>query len=269
MAKMKSAKSVSPVHPKSTGKTKEASNDKNPPAPSSSKRIKVGILGATGKMGKKLHYLILDQPEYRDLFQLVYAASGPNDPRFEMLAGSGAEVLIDFSSPKSSLKAAAICGQHKIPFLMCTTGFDLKQLEILKHNLKNVAWANIPNSSLGVFAFKNIVGQLASALPDSFHFEIVEVHHEHKKDAPSGTAKILAQEIQNSRKQAIVPTHSLRGGTEVGEHRVIALGQDESIELVHRASDRKVFAHGALRLAQALLKCRSKGEVSLAKLCAV
>jgi len=248
--------------------TKKISEKMTEP-PSSAKRIKVGILGATGKMGKKLHYLILDQPEYRDKFQLVYAASGPNDPRFELLAGSGAEVLIDFSSPKSSLKAASICGHHKIPLLICTTGFDFKQLETLKSSLKNVAWANVPNTSLGVFAFKNIVGQLAAKLPDSFHFEIVEVHHEHKKDAPSGTAKIIAQEIQNSRKQITVPMHSIRGGTEVGEHRVIALGQNESIELVHRASDRKVFAHGALRLAQALLKFRSKGEVSLSKLCAV
>lgn len=183
-----------------------------------SRRIKIGILGATGRMGKKLHYLILDEPEYRDQFQFVYAASGPNDPRFKLMAESGMDVLIDFSSPSSSVKASAICGKNKIPMLVCTTGFDTKQLSSLKVQLKTVAWANVPNASLGVYSFKKALRLIAKSLPPTFHFEIIEIHHEHKKDAPSGTAKVLASEIMNSRNVSNVPIHSLRGGSEVGEH---------------------------------------------------
>lgn len=223
-----------------------------------SRRYKIGILGASGRMGKKLQSLVLDSEVSQNDFQLVFAASGPNDPRFNQIESAGMDILIDFSAVPSSLKVAKLCAKLKIPMLICTTGFDAKQIGQLTRDLKNVPWALVPNTSLGVYALKRVTRLLSTLLPSDFHFEIVEMHHAEKKDAPSGTAKLLADDIKTLRKTPNLPVHSIRGGTEVGEHRVIALGPDERIEFVHRAQDRQLFAHGALKLAKALLARKAK-----------
>jgi dihydrodipicolinate reductase len=82
------------------------------------RRLKIGILGASGKMGKKLHGLVMDHADYQDTYHLVFAASGPNDPRFALLETTDMDVLIDFSAVASTLAAAKICARKKIPFLI-------------------------------------------------------------------------------------------------------------------------------------------------------
>src|SRR5690606_3368222 len=112
------------------------------------------------------------------------------------------------------------------------------------------------------FALKQAANKLASLLPAEYSIEVIDVHHQKKKDAPSGTAKLLVSEIQNASKKfnRQIPVHSLRGGTEVGEHRVLVLGPDERLELSHHAQDRSLFAHGAIRLAKSLMRLRAKGR---------
>jgi 4-hydroxy-tetrahydrodipicolinate reductase len=95
-------------------------------------------------------------------------------------------------------------------------------------------------------------------LSPEYKVSILETHHADKKDAPSGTAKMLANEVLQSGSVAAVPTYSLRGGSEVGEHRIIILGPGERLELSHRANDRSLFVHGALKLARGVLKLKPR-----------
>ena len=223
------------------------------------KRIRVGLMGATGRMGKKVQELIVNDPIYSQKFILTYACSGPNDPRFPLIESSRPDVLLDFSAPASTLKMARVYGSLKIPTIVCTTGFtsqDLKKLE--GYYSRGQRWAIAPNTSLGVFALREAVRAVVTVLPRDYSIEIVEAHHTQKKDNPSGTAKMLAAAIAELRPGTTVPIHSLRGGTEVGEHRVVILGPDERIELLHRAGDRTLFAHGALKLAAKLLSLRAR-----------
>lgn len=222
------------------------------------KQIKVGLLGASGKMGKHLQELIVNHPDYNNDYQLVFACSGPNDPRFALIESYTPDVLIDFSAPPATLKMAKLCAQLKVPMLICTTGFSATQLTQLKKLFRKVPYAIVPNTSLGVYVFRGAIMQAAKQLPSDYAIEIVETHHKDKKDAPSGTAKMLAESICQASGRTHVPIHSLRGGSEVGEHRVIFLGPDEKMECVHKAQDRSLFAHGAIRLARTLCEQRAK-----------
>jgi 4-hydroxy-tetrahydrodipicolinate reductase len=218
------------------------------------KRIRIGILGVTGKMGKRLQDLIVNDPSYSGQFQLVYACSGPNDPRFTTIRTVKPDLIIDFSAPLSSLRMASECKGLKIALLICTTGFSNSQLKVLKQTLKGCVWAMVPNTSLGTYVFAQTLAKAARMLPKEYQAAIVESHHILKKDAPSGTAKMLAEVIRENSDRQDVPIHSIRGGTEVGEHSVVFLGPDEKIELIHRVQDRSLFAHGALGIARLLLK---------------
>jgi 4-hydroxy-tetrahydrodipicolinate reductase len=211
-------------------------------------------------MGNKIQDLILHDHDYSETFVLAHAIAGPQDPRFSLMASERPEVLVDFSAPKSTLVVAKRAAELKIPMLVCTTGFNDSEYAKLCETLKRVPWIFAPNTSLGVYATRQAIRAALAPLPGDYSVEIVEAHHKNKKDAPSGTAKQLAATVRGVRPSVDVPIHSLRGGTEVGEHRVVILGPDERIEITHRASDRALFAHGALKLAKALVGLRARSK---------
>ena len=223
--------------------------------------IKIGILGATGKMGLKIEGLIRNDPVYSQKFRLAFLASGPQDPRFDLLSQAPPDVLVDFSAPPCSLEGAKACGKLKVPMIVCTTGFTKKNLQQLNSRLKRVPWILAANTSVGVFSLKESLRKISKVLnPEKFSVDIIEFHHSQKKDAPSGTALSLAECIISSQPQFNVKHHSIRGGTEVGEHQIHFLGPDERIEITHRAQDRSLFAHGALKLAEQILSLKAKGR---------
>lgn len=208
------------------------------------KPVKLLIHGASGRMGQALVRLALDHPTLT-----VAATSGRAD-----IARMGElpdfDVAIDFSSPAGFDAVLALCLARGKPLLSGSTGLSTEQFKAL-----SAAGAGIPvlwasNFSLGVAVLNRLVALAGKALPD-WQLDIIETHHIHKKDAPSGTALSLGQTIETASGHA--PTyHSLRCGDVVGEHTVQFTGPGERLELVHRASNRDIFAQGALYAAEKL-----------------
>jgi 4-hydroxy-tetrahydrodipicolinate reductase len=177
-----------------------------------------------------------------------------------------ADVIVDFSAPPVVLALAPLAASLLIPVVSGTTGLRDDGVEALDQAAKRVALLWEPNMSLGVHVLTRLVSQAVAALAD-FDIEIVETHHRSKVDAPSGTALRLAEAAQRARASATrvvhgrqglpgarsseeIGFHALRGGDVIGDHVVHLLGAGERIELVHRATTRDLFAHGALRAAR-------------------
>jgi 4-hydroxy-tetrahydrodipicolinate reductase len=160
------------------------------------------------------------------------------------------DVAIDFSQPGAVEKIcrAALQGRH--PLVIGTTGHSPEQRRIIEETAKSLPIVFASNFSVGVNALFALTGRAAEVLGDEFDLEIIETHHVMKKDAPSGTAKTLADILKQARKSdKEIPIQSIREGEVVGEHTVIFAGAGERLELVHRAQSRETFAKGALRAA--------------------
>lgn len=167
------------------------------------------------------------------------------------LACSQGEVVIDFTHPDPTLHHIQIAQELHKPIVIGTTGFSSNQLEIIKQAARDIAIVLSPNMSVGVNVLFELVREAAGKLGIAYDVEIVESHHRHKQDAPSGTAKRLADSVAQARGQSVekIPVHALRAGDIVGDHTVLFAGSSERLELTHRAHSRKVFAQGALRAA--------------------
>lgn len=181
-----------------------------------------------------------------------------------------ADVIIDFSTPNASINMLHFAAQNKIPMVIATTGFFNAQLTLIKNFSKRIPIFQSSNMSLQISIMKTLSCKLAQMLTDC-DIEIVEVHHKEKQDAPSGTALMLANSINSisnnkyvftynrteqkqKRSKNEIGIHSIRGGTEVGTHSVLFLGNHESFELKHCVTSRSIFANGALKAAEFLVK---------------
>ena len=178
-----------------------------------------------------------------------------------------ADVVIDFSSAKATDGVVAYCEKTKTPVVLCTTGLSEEQLERVKALGETTAVLRSANMSLGVNLLFKILKQAAPVLAEAgFDIEILEKHHNQKVDAPSGTALMLADAInevadgryeyvydrhsvRQKRGKEELGIHSVRGGTIVGEHEVIFAGRDEVLTLRHSAASKEVFAVGAVNAA--------------------
>ncbi len=166
------------------------------------------------------------------------------------------DVVIEFTTPSATLKHLTICEKKNVPVVIGTTGSSQEEVDEIRTISEKIPVLISPNMSLGVNLLFKLVKEAATILKD-YEVEIVETHHNKKKDAPSGTAKKLAGIITESKnadlekivKYGHIPIHSLRFGNVVGEHRVIFAGKSERLELFHRAEDRETFARGALKAA--------------------
>jgi 4-hydroxy-tetrahydrodipicolinate reductase len=182
---------------------------------------------------------------------------------------SAADVLIDFSSPRGALFASQMAKEQGLPLVCCSTGLSDKEEEMIKETSLSVPMVRARNTSVGITVLKEIVSEAARLLGDSFDAEVMEVHHKHKKDAPSGTAYILLEAVAEAkgdllkdklvcgrfggeakREEGEIGVAALRGGDVAGEHTVYFFGEGERIEITHRASSRRIFAEGALRAAK-------------------
>ena len=182
-------------------------------------------------------------------------------------------VIVDFTTPESSLNILRAAAAKKVPMVIGTTGFNSQQLAEIKKLSRRTPVIVAANTSLGVNLLVNILGKVAEKLGDDYDVEIIEAHHRFKKDAPSGTAlamgRAIAQGLKrdldavgiNGRKGIVgertkeeIALLSVRAGDTVGEHTVIFGGIGERIEFIHRAHSRDTFARGALRAAAWLAK---------------
>lgn len=180
-----------------------------------------------------------------------------------------ADALIDFSVPAATLELAALTAQARIVHVIGTTGFTAEDEEKIKAAARHATIVKAGNMSLGVNLLAALVRQAAKALDDTWDIEIVEMHHRHKVDAPSGTALLLGEAaaegrgvnlgnvsargrdgLTGARQTGDIGFASLRGGSVVGDHNVIFATEHERITLGHVAEDRGIFARGALKAAQ-------------------
>lgn len=178
------------------------------------------------------------------------------------------DFVIDFTTPENSLHTAEICAKNGKGFICGTTGLSKEQINRLEELAKSTVVFWSPNISIGVNLLKRLVSESAKLLGNDFDCEILEIHHKHKVDSPSGTALMLAKEVsadqiyarQGVRKQGSVGISSLRCGEVVGEHTVIFAGSNERIELKHIANNRSIYVDGAFR---ALYSLAGKGKGKL------
>ncbi len=179
-----------------------------------------------------------------------------------------ADVIIEFSNPKTSLEHIKIASDRSISMVIGTTGFSNEETADIKHYTEKIPCVLAPNMSVGVNLLLKVIRDVAKVLGDDYDVEIIEAHHRLKKDAPSGTAIKMAQVIANALNRNLEETviyarkgligerttkeigiQAIRAGDIVGEHTVIFGGLGERIEITHKASSRDTFARGALKAA--------------------
>ncbi|MFW5431498.1 MAG: 4-hydroxy-tetrahydrodipicolinate reductase [Methylophilaceae bacterium] len=189
----------------------------------------------------------------------------------DIAALNGADVLVDFTRPEATMRYLEACQQAGVKMVIGTTGFTEAEKEKITVASKNISIVFAPNMSVGVTLLINLVEQAARVLNDGYDIEVVEMHHRHKVDAPSGTALLLGDAAAHGLGQSLkdcavfaregftgereagkIGFASLRGGDVVGDHTVIYAGTGERVEITHKASSRATFALGALRAAKFL-----------------
>jgi 4-hydroxy-tetrahydrodipicolinate reductase len=162
------------------------------------------------------------------------------------------DAIVDFSSPEQTMELVELCIEHGINIIIGTTGFQLAQLTRLKeYSLRSgIAILYAPNITLGVNVLL-AMAQLAAKYLDGYDFNITEIHYKGKKDAPSGTAGVIARTLHNGVMESCghdvaIPINSIRAGGYIGRHEILAVGENDKIEIVHESFTRKAFADGAL-----------------------
>jgi 4-hydroxy-tetrahydrodipicolinate reductase len=235
--------------------------------------IRLAISGASGRMGRTLQALLLEDSRF-DLVARVDASDAWRDtPR--------QDVVIDFSTPAGFDAALTHCRENRIALVSGTTGLGPAQCAAIGVAAREIPVLHAANFSLGVAVLTRVLCEAAAALPD-WDLEIVEAHHARKTDAPSGTALALGhaaaeargQDFDNvavrardgqtgSRPHAAIGFASIRAADIVGEHTAILATHGERLELSHRATDRSIFARGALHAA-AWLAGRKPGTYAIA-----
>jgi 4-hydroxy-tetrahydrodipicolinate reductase len=204
----------------------------------------VFLIGAAGRMGKTVRDLARNDPEIDIVAQCDLGDS--IEP-----AMKNCDVAIDFSHADAIVEICRAALHHKKPLVIGTTGHSQEQRRTIEQAARYVPIVFASNFSVGVNVLFWLTRKAAEFLGPDFSPEIIETHHKMKKDAPSGTAKTLAEILvacQNAKNE--IPIQSIREGDVVGEHTVIFSGPGERLELTHRAASREIFARGALRAAK-------------------
>lgn len=247
--------------------------------------LKIVVVGAAGRMGKTL----IAQVSETEGCILSGATEPEGAPMLGrdagLVAGVGelgvtithdplpliaqAQAVLDFTAPAAAVAHAGLCAQARIVHVIGTTGFSAEEEDRIRAAARHATVIKAGNMSLGVNLIAQLTRQVAKLLDPSFDIEIVEMHHRHKVDAPSGTALLLGQAaaegrgvdldkvadrgrdgITGARQPGHIGFAALRGGGVVGEHSVLFAAEDEIVELSHRAFDRSIFARGAVHAAK-------------------
>ena len=228
--------------------------------------INILLCGSNGNMGRKVNEVVNENNDLSiaagidktsDMYSTYPVFTAFSDVVDEV------DLILDFSCPCLLDDMLEFAKQKKIPAVICTTGYSDEQIKKIYDAAKIIPIFFSSNMSLGISLIKDLAKKAASVLGEEFDIEIVEKHHNQKIDAPSGTALMLANEINSEvgekytyefdrhskrqkRSKNEIGIHSVRGGTIVGEHEVIFAGKDEVITISHSAFSKKVFAVGAV-----------------------
>jgi 4-hydroxy-tetrahydrodipicolinate reductase len=246
---------------------------------------KITITGCCGKMGRRIAALAFKDED----LEIAAAVESTGHPDISKNLGDiigesrlfvditsdltsaikGSDVIIDFTAPSAMLSNLKAARDEKIPIVIGTTGITDEEIKVIESSSKSIPVLFSSNMSIGINLFFNTAPEIAVSLGEDYDIEIIEAHHNKKKDAPSGTAKTLLQKIADAkgvrveniatygrsgnigpRKKGQICVHAVRGGGIIGEHTVIFAAEDETIEIIHRAGSRDAFAKGAIRAAK-------------------
>ncbi|WP_286743393.1 4-hydroxy-tetrahydrodipicolinate reductase [Aquabacterium sp. UBA2148] len=255
---------------------------------SASEPLAIAIAGASGRMGRMLIEAVLQSPDTRLAGALDIAGSPALgiDATAYMGSRSGvvitddlhaglkdAKYLIDFTRPEGTLAHLKVCRELGVKVIIGTTGFTPEQKAEIEDAARDIAIVLSPNMAVGVNVVFKLLAQAAKALKDGYDIEIIEAHHRHKVDAPSGTAlkmgEVVAEAVGRDLKTCAVYGRegvtgerdpntigfaTVRGGDVVGDHTVLFAGIGERIEITHKSSSRVHYAQGSLRAARFLAR---------------
>lgn len=246
--------------------------------------VRIAVTGAIGRMGKMLIAATADSNEAVLSAAIVLPDSSVIGADAGELAGLGKngvrvvgalseviddfDVLIDFTAPDATLENARLCAEHGKGLVVGTTGFTPEQEQTLLATTDRLAMCKAANFSTGVNVCLNLLRRAAESLGPGYDVEIVEAHHRHKVDAPSGTALAMGQSVADAlgrdlrgvavygregqtgaRDAETIGFATVRGGDVVGDHTVMFMADGERVEITHKASSRMAFANGAVRAA--------------------
>jgi len=248
--------------------------------------MKIAVAGASGRMGRMLIEAICNAPDAALAGALdVAGAAGcgtdaaaflgrPAGVAIESDLAKGladADILIDFTRPEGTLRHAQYCAEHGIKMVIGTTGFDAAGKAAIAAAAERTAIVFAPNMSVGVNVTMKLLEMAARNFSEGYDIEIIEAHHRHKVDAPSGTAlkmgeviagalgrklddvAVYAREgVTGERDPSSIGFATIRGGDIVGDHTVLFAGIGERIEITHKSASRVTYAHGSLRAARFL-----------------
>lgn len=219
--------------------------------------IKIIISGICGRMGSRILNLALEDKG----FEIIGGLEAPSLAMTKketcgikifsdvtMLIDK-ADLIIEFTNPEATIEHLRSAVQQKKAMIIGTTGFTEDKRREIEVASKAIPIVFSPNMSIGANLLFKITEEVSTNLGSDYEVEIVEAHHSQKKDAPSGTARTLAEAIKKSGREE-VKIHSIRAGDIVGDHTIIFAGKGERIELTHRAHSRDAFAQGALKAAK-------------------
>ena len=249
--------------------------------------IAVTVCGATGRVGRTLLELCTSDERFHLRCAITSKDNNYVGADTQSLGGpvgvslegglddielQGTDVCLDFSSPEASLELAGYCKNLSVPMVIGTTGFNSENRSRLSEYAKSIPMVVSPNMSVGINVCFSLVDAASHVLGEEFDVEILDAHHRHKVDSPSGTALKLGQLVANARGSTLtrdavfsregltgarnrssIGFQAVRGGDIVGEHTVLFAGEGERVEITHRCSSRKNYANGALRAAIWLL----------------
>ena len=232
---------------------------------------RIAVAGASGRMGQ----MLIEAIASADDCQLTGALDVPGNPAVGLdasaFSGRLSGVLIDFTRPEGTMAHLAMCRELGVKLVIGTTGFSDAQKAEIAAAAQDIAIVMAPNMSVGVNVTLKLLQMAAQAMPTGYDIEIIEAHHRHKVDAPSGTAlkmgEVIAQALGRDLKDCAVYARegvtgerdpssigfaTIRGGDIVGDHTVLFAGTGERIEITHKSSSRATYAQGSLRAARFL-----------------
>ena len=235
--------------------------------------MKIGICGGSGRMGSLVEKLSAENGH-----DVVTKINHETTDVLSELTAARPDVCIDFSCPKGTYELCSAAVQCSLPVVVGTTGLNENDIAFIKKCSYDIPILVSSNFSIGIHVMKRIVTEVTKLLPNIFDIEIIETHHNRKKDAPSGTALSLMESVKDARawvspvfgrngmserKISDVGIHSVRGGNVVGDHEVCFFGPNEELRIMHHANNREIFAMGALIAAKWLFAKNENGLFSL------
>ena len=226
--------------------------------------IKIVVSGALGRMGKRITELARKDTDFKVVAGIELKANPDLDIVSDLNQVKGEyDCIIEFTAPKATVEHVKIARERNKAMVIGTTGLSDEEKTVIEEASGDIPIVFSPNMSVAVNVFFSLIEKAAKTLGKGYSVSIKEAHHIHKKDKPSGTAKLMANIVKEKLKDTDIPIESIREGEIAGDHDITFEGKVDTLKISHSAKTRDIFALGALRAARFVAK-KDKGLFSMA-----